>query len=602
MSADATTHLRTERDLLFALAPDPVAFLDPAGQVTEANPAWTTLLGWPLTHIVGRALPALAHEDDRDRLDAALRGLAAAPVDGLRLRLQARSGGYRWLEWTLRALADGRLYATARDVTGQVRARDALLHHREDLEARIAARTAELDAALARLRLHGDTSPLATIEWDPQLRVSTWSRRASEMFGWSADELHGRPAARAPLFDAAGAAAFEAAMGPLLRRESPRHVHMHRVRTRDGRVLVCEWFDSVVFDAQGEVASILSLVQDVTAREAAAAALADSEERFRLAFEQTAVGMAHVALDGRWLRMNRRLVDMLGRADAITHRQRLPDIVHADDRAETVAALARLQAGGVDAISLEKRVLRADGHAMWTRQSMSLRRDADGAPAHFIVVIEDIDARRRAEQALQAAHAELEEKVAERTRELERLMAVFENQARQDPLTGLPNRRGLMERLPRALERSGRQNGGVAVMFVDLDRFKQVNDRLGHEAGDALLRECARRLLATVRKTDIVARLGGDEFVVVLENVRDVHAQARQVAEKLRRVLALPVPMPGGAVVPSASIGLVVHGEGATTPEALIARADDGMYVAKHRGGNAVHMHTDAVEPTVAAD
>lgn len=602
MTGDDPTRMRIERDLFFALAPDLVALLDGDGIVAEANPAWTNVLGWPTHEIVGEPLARHAHEDDRERLDSALRGLRDTPVDGLRVRLRARFGGYRWLEWTLRALDDGRLYATARDVTDQVRARDALLRHRDELEARIAERTAELDGALARLRLHGDTSPLATIEWDPQLRVSYWSRRASEMFGWSVDETDGRPPAQAPLFDADGAHVFEAVMARLLRRELPRHAHVHRVRTRDGRVLTCEWFDSVVFDARGEVASILSLVQDVTEREAAVAALQDSEERFRLAFEQTAVGMAHVGLDGRWLRMNRRLVDLLGTQEAAIRGQRLLDIVHPDDRAADAVALERLRAGEVESVSLEKRLLRPGGEAFWTRQTMSLRRASDGTAVHFIVVVEDIDARRRAEQALQAAHEELEAKVAERTQELERLMAVLESQARQDPLTGLPNRRGLMERLPRALERSGRQRGAVVVMFVDLDRFKQVNDRLGHGAGDTLLRECADRLVATVRRTDIVARLGGDEFLVVLENVRDARAQAHRVAEKVRRALAAPVAIPGGTVVPSASIGVVVHEDGAVTPEALIARADDGMYAAKRHGGNAVRMHAGSPEAALAAD
>lgn len=454
--ADALARARAERELFFALAPDLVALLDDTGRLHEANPAWTVSLGWDAAQLAGLPLAELVHEDDRERLDAALRGTATA-ADVLRARLRSRFGGWRWFEWTVCAFDDGRVYATARDVTGQMRARDALLRHRDELEARIAERTAELDGALARLRLHADTSPLATIEWNPGLRVSYWSRRATEMLGWRVDEVEGRAPREAPLFDPDAATAFEAQMGRLLRREAPRQSHVQRVRTRDGRTLACEWFDSAVFDANGEVASILSLVQDVTARE--------------------------------------------------------------------------------------------------------------------------------------AAHEELEAKVAARTRELERLMAVLEDQARQDALTGLPNRRGLMERLPRALERSGRQHGGVVVMFVDLDRFKQVNDAHGHEAGDALLRETAARLMGCVRKTDIVARLGGDEFVVVLENVREPEAQAARVAEKIRRALAEPLRLSGSAVAISASIGVVVHAGDAVTPEDLIARADDGMYAAKRVGGDAVRLH-----------
>ncbi|MFZ5657048.1 MAG: PAS domain S-box protein [Pseudomonadota bacterium] len=589
-SADALARARAERDRLFALAPDLVALLDADGRLREANPAWTVSLGWETGQLLGTALPDLAHEDDRGRLAAALRASATTP-DVLRARLRSRFGGWRWFEWTISAFDDGRVYATARDVTGQLRAREALMRHRDELEARIAERTAELDDALARLRLHADNSPLATIEWDPALRVSYWSHRATEVTGWHLDEVEGRRPRQAPLFDADAANAFEAQMGRLLRREVARQAHTHRVRARDGRELVCEWFDSAVYDARGNVASILSLVQDVTAREAAAAALADSEERFRLAFEQTAVGMAHLDLDGRWLRSNRRLAQMLGHGEgALPPQGSLFDAIHPDDRAADAAALAALRAGEVESCRLERRLLRAGGGAFWAQQTLSLRREADGRPVHFILVVEDIDARKQAEQALQAAREDLEAKVADRTRELERLMAALEHQARQDPLTGLPNRRGLMDRLPRTLERSGRQQGGVVVMFVDLDRFKQVNDSHGHEAGDALLRECAARLVATVRKTDIVARLGGDEFVVVLENVRAPAEQARRVAEKIRLALAAPLLLGGVPLAISASIGVVVHEGGRATPEDLIARADHGMYAAKRGGGNAVRL------------
>jgi diguanylate cyclase (GGDEF)-like protein/PAS domain S-box-containing protein len=593
---DALARARAERDRFFALAPDLVALLDAQGCLCEANPAWTVSLGWETRQLLGTALAALAHEDDRERLQAALRACATG-ADVLRARLRSRFGGWRWFEWTISAFDDGRLYATARDVTGQLRAREALMRHRDELEARIAERTAELDAALARLRLHADNSPLASIEWDAALRVSYWSHRAAGLTGWRADEVEGRTPRHAPLFDSAAAGALEARMGRLLRREAARQVHTQRVRTRDGRELVCEWFDSAVYDARGEVVSILSLVQDVTAREAAAAALADSEERFRLAFEQTAVGMAHLDLEGRWLRSNRRLAQMLGHGDGgLPAQGSLFDVVHPDDRAADAAALAALRAGEVESCRLERRLLRTGGGAFWAQQTLSLRREADGRPVHFILVVEDIDARKRAEQALQAAHEELEAKVAARTRELERLMAVLEHQARQDPLTGLPNRRGLMERLPRTLERSGRQQGGVVVMFVDLDRFKQVNDSHGHEAGDALLRECAARLVATVRKTDIVARLGGDEFVVVLENVREPAGQAHRVAEKIRHALAAPLLLGGVPLAISASIGVVVHEGGVATPEELIARADHGMYAAKRGGGNAVRLREPQAE------
>jgi diguanylate cyclase (GGDEF)-like protein/PAS domain S-box-containing protein len=458
----AQARATAERDTFFALTPDLLAFIDARDRLVEVNPAWEMTLGYAARELVGRRIGEFVHDDDRERAIAVLADVRDGLADAtFRCRLRSRYGGWRWIEWQVREFDVARLYCTARDVTDQVRARDALLRHRDELERRIAQRTHELDRALARLQLHADNSPLATIEWDCDLRIAHWSHRAREMFGWREDEVLGRGPGEWPFVHADDVATVDAAMARMTSRQASRHVHRVRMLASDGRVLACEWFDSALFDGNGQVSSILSLVQDVSDREA------------------------------------------------------------------TLVALQR-------------------------------------------------------------AHEELEAKVAERTRELERLMAVLEGQARQDALTGLPNRRGLMERLPRSLDRSARHDGATVVMFVDLDRFKQVNDSLGHEAGDALLRECAQRLLASVRKTDIVARLGGDEFVIVLENVRDPATHARRVAEKVREALAAPVEIGGGPVAISASIGVVLHPHGTATPEELIARADRCMYEAKHAGGNAV--------------
>ncbi|GAB1596918.1 PAS domain S-box protein [Lysobacter claricitrinus] len=591
----AQSHAIAERDAFFALTPDLLAFVDARDRLVEVNPAWEATLGWPARELLGHRVGEFVHDDDRDRVLAQLADVRGGLADAtFRGRLRSRYGGYRWIEWQVREFDVARLYCTARDVTDQVRARDSLLRHRDELERRIAQRTHELDRALARLQLHADNSPLATIEWDRQLRVSHWSHRAREMFGWREDEILGREPSTAPLLHPGDAASVDAAMQRLASRDASRNVHTVRMVARDGRVRVCEWFDSALFDSSGRVSSILSLVQDVTEREAASAALADSEERFRLAFEQTAVGMGHVTLDGRWLRINRRLADLLGRdVDALAGTA-LRDVVHPDDRDADAVDMARLLAGDIDSFDIETRLRCADGRAVWTRRRVSLRRDATGTPVHLIVVVEDIDARKAAEAALQRAHEDLEAKVAERTLELERLMAVLEEQARQDALTGLPNRRGLMERLPRSIDRSARHEGAIVVMFVDLDRFKQVNDTLGHDAGDALLRECARRLVAAVRKTDIVARLGGDEFVIVLENVRDPATHARRVAEKVRHALALPVDVGPASVGVSASVGVVVQMAGTMTADELIAQADRRMYAAKHAGGNAVRTDDGA--------
>ena len=160
----------------------------------------------------------------------------------------------------------------------------------------------------------------------------------------------------------------------------------------------------------------------------------------------------------------------------------------------------------------------------------------------------------------------------------------------KDMLTDLPNRRALQQKLPEALARSARSGKPLAVFFLDIDGFKGVNDRYGHDAGDELLRILAQRIVATVRRTDTVARLAGDEFVVVLELLS--HAEdAVDIAAKLLPALAHPFALEAATVTLSGSIGIAVHrpasGESADT---LLARADHAMYNAKNGGKNRYHI------------
>ncbi len=168
--------------------------------------------------------------------------------------------------------------------------------------------------------------------------------------------------------------------------------------------------------------------------------------------------------------------------------------------------------------------------------------------------------------------------------ERRRVEARLEHQALHDSLTGLPNRTLVFDRIEQALARGRRRQGGIAVLFVDLDRFKLINDSLGHAAGDQVLEQVADRFTATVRAGDTVGRFGGDEFVVVCEDV-DGEPAARHVGDRLRRSLAPPFSLGVAEVEVTASVGIVLANE-ASTPESLIRDADAAMYRAKERGRN----------------
>ena len=199
---------------------------------------------------------------------------------------------------------------------------------------------------------------------------------------------------------------------------------------------------------------------------------------------------------------------------------------------------------------------------------------------------------RSAESALLESNDKLETLVRDRTRELEQDIAerrqaeaIITHMANPDSLTGLPIRPLFMDRLSQALATARRSGRDVAVLFVDLDGFKSVNDSFGHEAGDRLLKEAARRLLASVRETDTVARHGGDEFTVVLTDVADSNA-VTTVARKMIEALAQPFKLQNDEARIGASVGIALSSANGDNPEVLLERADAAMYVAKEDGKN----------------
>jgi len=206
----------------------------------------------------------------------------------------------------------------------------------------------------------------------------------------------------------------------------------------------------------------------------------------------------------------------------------------------------------------------------------------------------EVEEKRLAEEALREMIASLETVVAERTALLEAAVAALsdakrrlEEQAQHDPLTGLPNRRLLIDRLKQATSAARRRERCVGVLFVDLDRFKEVNDTRGHDAGDAVLKEVARRLQACVREADTVAREGGDEFVVVLPDL-EVPDDALRVAEKIVVELAKAMDVGGAQVRVTPSIGISHYPRDATDIEELVRHADQAMYSAKGAGRNTI--------------
>jgi diguanylate cyclase (GGDEF)-like protein/PAS domain S-box-containing protein len=259
--------------------------------------------------------------------------------------------------------------------------------------------------------------------------------------------------------------------------------------------------------------------------------------------------LAIVGAGGRLEQVSRSWEHVLGWPLEQLQGRLLLDLVHRDDAAATAAAFAQPPAAGTEISGLENRWRHSDGSWRWLRWFAR----SDGQHWHAL-----------------ASH------VTQR-RDLER-------RALYDALTGLPNRGLLEDRLAQALAALGRSPGWLALLFIDLDGLKVVNDTIGHDAGDEMLRETARRLAGALRDSDTLARIGGDEFLVVANRLRSV-SEVGGVAQRLIDAFAAPLRLGGEELPFATSIGVAATSEAGTAAQELVRRADVAMYRAKGRGG-----------------
>jgi diguanylate cyclase (GGDEF)-like protein/PAS domain S-box-containing protein len=325
-------------------------------------------------------------------------------------------------------------------------------------------------------------------------------------------------------------------------------------------------------DEAGSVVSVLGIGHDITDRKLAEEALRSSEERYRRIVDTASEGIWMVDANGVTSFVNARMADMLGYEMGDMVGSRIDDFLFEEEKDTAEEWVAEIRRGNQK--SDERRFRRRDGETLWALASASPIFDNEQAFIGMINLITDITERKQQqEQLLYQAH--------------------------YDPLTGLPNRFLAMDRLEQNIRLAARSGTSTALLFLDLDDFKKVNDVLGHEVGDQVLKQAATRLKVAVRNSDTVARLGGDEFIVLIHDIPDGEA-IRPVADKIVQTFQEVFRVMGREVMLTASLGISIYPNNGNDPLLLLRNADTAMYHAKAMGRNAYQYFTESMNLDVA--
>ena len=528
-------------------APVAIYTADVEGIITFWNPAAVRTFGFTREQAIGQHAPFVPPERKEEAKALRLRVLAGEVLNGLELERRRADGTPIIIHGAAAPLRD-----EADRITG------LLVTCIDVSEAKRA--TGELERHLHFTRALLDAIPSPVYYKDREGRYLAYNRAWSELFGRGGDWL-GKTA-----FDVFGEEVAREHLvhdRPLIERPSSTTYEALVPTGGDTRQML---FNKVSFvDQSGDVAGIISVVTDVTRYKETESALEASEARFRVLTESSIDLISVVDADGALQYQSGALRHLLGFDPAETVGKNVFELVHRDDLEHARAAFRRILEARQSNEPAEFRIRHRDGN--WrTFESLGTNCLANPHIRGVVFNSRDVTDRKVIQQRIQ-------------------------HLAYHDNLTGLPNRSLLQDRLARSIARAERSQRKVAVLFIDLDNFKNINDTLGHDVGDELLRQVSRRLSECVRLEDTIARQGGDEFIVLLDSLDDGRG-ASIVAQKILNALRMPLQLGGGEQHVSGSVGIALYPEDGRDAQTLMKNADTAMFHGKGLGKNTYQYFT----------
>jgi len=546
--------LRTAEErfrMAFEHAPIGMALLHPAGHYLKVNRAFCTLVGYPEEELLRLTFQDVTHPDDLAPDLELHERLLTGEIDDYRVekRYVRQDGQAVWAKLSVSAVrdADGRplhLISHAEDIHAEHQAREAL----RASEPRYASIAANLPGMVYRFT----RSPTG------EIGMPFASEGAREIFGREAAELMADPQLALDAVHPDDREAYQRSVENSARARGRWEWHGRMVQP-DGTVKYVHGTSMPTLDADGNCVWDGVLVDETHVHEAQVRE-ARARERFEVALIRAPIGMAITDLEGRFLRINDALCEMAGRTASELEGTDARSLIHPDDRHRADEILALL-GQDTDAVAYETRIMHAAGKPVWAHARATLIRDESGEPLHVLAQVQDISERRRYEERLR-------------------------HMVDHDPLTGLLNRRGFEVALNAHLAHVRRYGAAGALLVLDLDGFKFINDSLGHAVGDQLVITCARALSSRLRESDVVARLGGDEFAILLPS--GTEDEAKTVAQAAIETIRQRSGGLSGADVGrvTASVGIAPFRAGALTADEMLVNADLAMYDAKEAGKN----------------